>query len=198
MSNVNLITVSYDYASTFVNSILIPQLITEIMDSGFPHRIYRIERVGSDIVITIVSDNSLTTEEQTALDNLVNAHTPALNETLEFMQLIVNGSMKGNAWVRITSFQIPDVSFDLIFIRFLASTNNGSYSLKIYDPLLNKTITEMSGITNTDLAIINMTPINFQHVSGQSIWEIHAKGNLPSSKVEVASIMIYYTDFDDY
>ena len=198
MATINTITVTYSYSESFNNGLQISQLSEEIMSSGLPYGVYNIKRRIDDVIITLVSDQTvLPPSDKNILDDIVDSHVPVMNENVKMMQMIVGNTVFGNKYTRMISFQTPYTNFNLLRISIIAHTNTGSYSIKIIDQS-GLVVVEKTNITNQDDQIIILSPVNFSNVHNNDIWEFQVKGSHASSKVEVSSILLTYTDDIQY
>lgn len=166
---------SYVYSNTddFMNLFNDLALQVEINSSDIATNLSEITQEGD--VITIIFDNSLTSEEETILNGIISNHLKILSSyVLDFIKrAYVEGNnrdtftpsvnkISSESYTKVGTYKYEGTSSNKIMIKiaissYMESRNNGDYDIRLYDSTNNKILGEIKELENekTELKTIN-------------------------------------------
>lgn len=152
----------------------------------------------TDDVIDVIFESSLSTGEETTLDNLVSAHVKntdiiAINH---FSLIPFIREISSSSYQEIASYIYPGTNVDMIgYIKILSKIDSSgtSYDVRIRDITNEVTICE-TNFTNNTLSINDMgTLSNLPSQEAKIEFQVLRNGGNKNTLVKIDSISIYFS-----
>jgi len=135
----------------------------EIRESSIASQFKGLRKIGD--VVTVRFASTLVGAELTTLNSLISNHNPQTLFSGRRTNLVpINQSTKSNDYFTIGTYQYKGRLYEDVItaveVLSYADTGVSSYDIRLYDLTNNTVLAELTGCTNTDIAVQNLGTIS--------------------------------------